>query len=61
MAQGTAGRTRTRKRPRSENRQRQGMIAARLSSDEVARVRTAAEKEGVSVSTFVRERVLASA
>lgn len=55
-----AGRTQERKRPRSESRQRPGQIGARLSEDELARVRAAAQRQGKSVSEYVRTLVTAA-
>jgi hypothetical protein len=53
-----AGRVRARKRPRSESRQRPAMLGARVTSEELAGVRRAADERGKSVSEYVRELVL---
>lgn len=47
-------------KPRSENRKLKGLVAARLSPEELEQVKAAADAQGVSVSQLVRERVLAA-
>jgi len=49
------------KRPKSETRQRQVMLAARVNPDEERRIRQAAEAQGVSVASLIRSTVLAAA
>jgi hypothetical protein len=48
-----------RKRPKSETRQRQIMLAARVNADEERRIRQAAKAQGVSVASLIRSAVLA--
>jgi hypothetical protein len=61
---GMAGPTRNhRNRPeraRSEQRQRQVMLAARVNSDEERRIREAAKAQNVSVASLIRNAVLAA-
>jgi uncharacterized protein (DUF1778 family) len=53
--------TKQRKRPKSEQRQRQVMVAARVNPDEERRIRQAADARGVSVASLIRSAVLATA
>lgn len=48
-------------RPRSERRQRQIMLAARVNADEERRIREAAKARNVSVATLIRTAVLEAA
>ena len=48
-------------RPRSEQRQRQVMLAARVNADEERRIRETAKARGVSVASLIRSAVLAEA
>jgi uncharacterized protein (DUF1778 family) len=45
---------------RSEQRQRQVMLAARVNSDEERRIREAAKAQNVSVASLIRNAVLAA-
>lgn len=45
---------------RSEQRQRQVMLAARVNSDEERRIREAARARNVSVASLIRNAVLAA-
>jgi hypothetical protein len=45
-------------RPRSENRQMQAVATARLSTDEMQRLRDTAAERGQSVSELIRHLVL---
>lgn len=47
-------------RPRSERRQRQTMVAARVNSDEERRIREAARAQNISVARLIRNAVLAA-
>lgn len=48
------------KRPKSEQRQRRVMLAARVNPDEERRIRQAADAKGVSVASLMRSAVLAA-
>lgn len=48
-------------RPRSERRQRQVMLAARVNADEERRIRQAARAQNISVAHLIRKAVLAAA
>jgi uncharacterized protein (DUF1778 family) len=50
-----------RRRQGSEQRQRQRLLAARVSAEEERRIRQAADAQGVSVGAFIRQAVLAVA
>lgn len=50
-----------RQRPRSEQRQRQVMLAARFGPEEERQVRAAAKAQHVSVASLIRKAVLAAA
>jgi len=50
-----------RKRPKSETRQRQVMLAARVNPDEEQQIREAADRHGVSVATLIRNAALSAA
>lgn len=50
-----------RKRPKSETRQRQVMLAARVNPDEERQIRDAAHRRGISVATLLREAALNAA
>jgi uncharacterized protein (DUF1778 family) len=47
-------------RQRSEQRQRQVMLAARVNPDEERRIRAAAKARGLSVASLIRNAVLAA-
>ncbi|HEY1915535.1 MAG TPA: hypothetical protein VGH27_08165 [Streptosporangiaceae bacterium] len=47
-------------RPRSERRQRQIMLAARVNADEERRIREAAKAQNISVAHLIRTAVLAA-
>lgn len=47
-------------RSRSEQRQRQVMLAARVNSDEERRIREAAKAQNISVASLIRSAVLAA-
>lgn len=61
---GMAGRTRNHHnqptRARSEQRQRQVMLAARVNAEEEHRIRDAAKAQNVSVASLIRKAVLAA-
>jgi predicted HicB family RNase H-like nuclease len=46
------------KRPKSEQRQRQVMLAARVNPDEERQIREAAKARGISVASLIRSAVL---
>jgi uncharacterized protein (DUF1778 family) len=46
------------KRPKSEQRQRQVMLAARVNPEEENRIRQAAQARGISVASLIRTAVL---
>jgi hypothetical protein len=48
------------KQVRSERRQRQAMLAARVSPDEERRIREAAKARNVSIASLIRNAVLAA-
>jgi predicted HicB family RNase H-like nuclease len=47
-------------RARSEQRQRQVMLAARVNSEEERRIRAAAKAQRISVASLIRKAVLAA-
>ena len=47
------------RRPRSEQRQRQVMLTARVNPDEERQIRQAAAAQGISVARLIRSAVLA--
>jgi hypothetical protein len=47
-------------RTRSEHRQRQVMLAARVNTEEERRIRDAAKAQNVSVASLIRKAVLAA-
>ena len=47
-------------RARSEQRQRQVMLAARVNSEEERRIRAAAKAQRISVASLIRQAVLAA-
>jgi uncharacterized protein (DUF1778 family) len=49
------------KRPRSEQRRRNVMLAARVNPDEERLIRQAADRDGVSVATLIRNAALRAA
>lgn len=49
------------RRPKSEQRQRQVMLAARVNPDEARQIREAADRHGVSVATLIRNAALSAA
>jgi len=49
------------KRPKSEQRQRRVMLAARVNADEERQIRQAADRRGISVATLIRDAALADA
>ena len=49
------------KRPKSEQRKRQVMLAARVNPDEERRIRQAADRSGISVATLIRDAALRAA
>ena len=48
------------RRPRSEQRQRQVMLTARVNPDEERQIRQAADAKGISVASLIRSAVLAA-
>jgi hypothetical protein len=50
--------TKRTKKPKSEQRQRQVMLAARVNAEEENRIRQAAQAQGISVASLIRTAVL---
>jgi predicted HicB family RNase H-like nuclease len=48
------------KKPKSEQRQRQVMLAARVNPEEENRIRQAAQAQGISVASLIRSAVLSA-